>query len=162
MESESIIEGTRGSASFESEAAYMARSGFNVQPRPRLLKRLENDKVRLIFPTVVTQVDEGIAVGLVCLYDLATQSNLYAHPVFAGSGANAALKSLFTPQTQAKPQPGVDGNKAIVKFIAWKQAAWGKFLNDELELGVDKASAIWLEHYWKALDRMYGGGNLRD
>jgi hypothetical protein len=50
----------------------------------------------------------------------------------------------------------------IAKFIAWKQAAWGKFLNEELEQGTAAASARWLASFWKALDRMYGGGHLRE
>lgn len=162
MEREAIIDETRRSACYQAESGYMARAGFEVLNAPRLFKRLENDKVRLIFPTIASRVDEGVAVGLVCLFDLTAKANLYAHPIFAGSGANAALKSLFTPSTQAKPQPGIEGNKAIVKFVAWKQAAWGKFLNDELELGTDEASAIWIRNFWKALDRMYGGGNLLD
>ncbi len=73
---------------------------------------------------------------------------------------NASLGNLFVPAAQAKPQPGIEGNKAILKFVAWKQAAWSKFLNDELEMGQDKASRIWIENFWKALDRMYGGNSL--
>ena len=47
-----------------------------------------------------------------------------------------------------------------MKFIAWKAAGWSKFLNDELAIGTEEASRIWLDNFWKALDRMYGGGNL--
>lgn len=86
----------------------------------------------------------------------------YTHAIFAGPGVHASLKSLFVPATQAKPQPGVDGNKAILKFVAWEEAAWSKFLNDELDMGTESASAIWIANFWKALDRMYGGGNLLD
>ncbi|RJP40416.1 MAG: hypothetical protein C4547_02870 [Phycisphaerales bacterium] len=162
MEREQIIQAVCRSACFETEAACLARAGFEVARRPRLFKRLENDKVRLIFPTRVQQVEEGAAVGLVCLYELGEARTVYAHAVFAGPTSNASLRSLFVPETQAKPQPGVAGNKAILQFVAWKQAAWTKFLNDELDLGNAKASASWIENFWKALDRMYGGGNLLD
>ncbi len=50
---------------------------------------------------------------------------------------------------------------SIFEFVAWKQAAWSKFLNDELEMGQDKASEIWIENFWKALDRTYGGNISR-
>jgi len=49
-----------------------------------------------------------------------------------------------------------------MKFVAWKEAAWVKFLNDELELGNEEASAIWLDSFWKALDRLFGTGHLVD
>ena len=150
----------RGSACFQTEAAWLTRGGFAVADHPRLLKQLENELVRVIFPTQVTQVEEGTAVGLICLYSLKDRTTIYAHAVFAGPTANASLRSIFNPPNQAKPQPGIEGNKAILKFVAWKAAAWSKFLNEELELGTADASKIWLGNFWKALDRMYGGGNL--
>lgn len=155
-----IIAAVAQSEVFKAEAACLARGGFEVRPRPRLFKHLEKNLVRLIFPTLVSEVDEGTAVGLICLFDQNQSRNVYAHAVFAGPTSNASLRSLYNPPTQAKPQPGDMGNRAILKFVAWKQAAWTKFLNDELELGTPRASTIWLESFWKALDRMYGGGNL--
>lgn len=160
MDQEQIILAVRESHCYQAEVAYLGRGGFEVATRPGLLKLLENQSVRLIFPTQVRRVDEGVAVGLVCLYDLAEKVNVYAHAIYAGPCVNASLRSLFVPQTQAKPQPGLEGNKAIAKFVAWKQAAWSKFLNDELAMNTEQASAIWIENFWKALDRMYGGGNL--
>lgn len=150
----------RGSGCFQTEAAWLARGGFPVADQPRLVKQLENELVRVVFPTTVTQVEEGTAIGLICLYSLKDKTTIYAHAVFAGPTANASLRSIFNPPNQAKPQPGIEGNKAILKFVAWKAAAWGKFLNEELELGTAEASRIWLNNFWKALDRMYGGGNL--
>ncbi len=160
MTQEEIITAVRESACFRDESAYLAQQGFEVADRPRLFKRLENEKVRLIFPTRVERIEEGVAVALVCLFDEAAGRNVYAHAIFAGPTVNASLRNLFVPAKQSKPQPGIEGNKAILKFVAWKQAAWTKFLNDELEMGTDRASAIWIENFWKALDRMYGGGNL--
>ncbi|MBX3395569.1 MAG: hypothetical protein KF841_09400 [Phycisphaerae bacterium] len=157
---EGVITDIKASACFQTESAWLARGGFPVAPRPRLYKVLEKDMVRVIFPTLVTTVDEGTAVGLICLYSLQDRSTIYAHAVFAGPTANASLRSIFNPPTQAKPQPGLDGNLAILKFVAWKAAGWSKFLNDELAMGTDEASRIWIENFWKALDRMYGGGNL--
>jgi hypothetical protein len=155
-----IIQSVRNSACFKAEAGWLTRGGFEVAESPLLLKRLENDRVRIIFPIRVRIIEEGVAVGLVCLFDLVQCANVYAHAIFAGPTSNASLRSLFVPATQAKPQPGIEGNKAILKFVAWKEAAWFKFLNDELEAGTERASAVWLANFWKALDRMYGGGNL--
>lgn len=160
QETDKIVIAVVESEAFKVESTYLARGGFPVRPSPRLLKLLENNLVRAIFPTAVHEVDEGTAVGLVCLYDLAQRMTVYAHAVFAGPAANASLRSLYNPPTQAKPQPGDSGNRAILKFVAWKQAAWTKFLNDELEMGTGRASELWLASFWKALDRMYGGGNL--
>lgn len=160
MDRERIIASVGESECFRAESASLARGGFHVADRPGLFKELENGKVRLIYPTKVEAIEEGASVGLVCLFDMETSSNVYAHAIFAGSSSNASLRSLFVPSTQAKPQPGIEGAKAILKFVAWKQAAWTKFLNDELELGTAKASSIWLANFWTALDRMYGGGNL--
>ena len=160
MDRDDIITRVCGSECFKTEAACLDRGGFPIAERPGLFKLLENEKVRLIFPTTVREISEGVIVGLVCLFDLSREVNTYAHPIFAGPNVNAALKSLFVPETQAKPQPGVAGHKAIQQFVAWKQAGWVKFLNDELEMGTQEASAIWIRNFWKALDRMYGGGNL--
>ena len=160
MDQQAIINQVRESACFKAEAGSMARGGFHVAEGARLFKPLENNLVRLVFPTTLREIDEGSVIALVCLYDLKTEANTYAHPIFAGASVNAALRSLYNPPTQAKPQPGVKGNRAILKFVAWKQAAWGKFLNEELEMGTERASSIWIESFWKALDRMYGGGNL--
>lgn len=162
MDRDEIIRAVCASDCYQSEAKCIARSGWEVAERPRLVKVLENEKVRLIFPTRIARVEEGVVVGLVCLYELHDRRNVYAHAIFAGPTVNPALGSLFVPATQAKPQPGTKGNKAILQFVGWKRAAWMKFLNDELELGQDRASAIWIENFWRALDRMYGGGNLLD
>ena len=162
MDREQIIGAVRESECFKAEVACLAGGGFEVPRAPRLLKVLENEKVRVVFPTQVRVVEEGVVVALVCLYDLIAGINVYAHAIFAGPDVNASLKSLFVPTTQAKPQPGVEGNKAILKFVAWKRAAWSKFLNEELDVGTESASAVWIANFWKALDRMYGGGNLLD
>jgi hypothetical protein len=37
-----------------------------------------------------------------------------------------------------------------------------KFLNDDLELGSEVAGTLWIASFWKALDRMFGGGYLMD
>jgi hypothetical protein len=75
---------------------------------------------------------------------------------------NSLFRAIWAPMPSALPQHGRDGEKAIMKFVAWKEAAWVKFLNDELELGNEEASAIWLDNFWKALDRLFGTGHLVD
>jgi hypothetical protein len=159
---ETIVAEVLKSACLRSEVACIAAGGIEIGRSPRLFKYLENDKVRIVFPARITRIEEGVVVALVCLYDLGERNSVYAHAVFAGPSVNASLRSLFVPTTQANPQPGVAGLKAILKFVAWKQAGWTKFCNDELELGNERASVMWLACFWKALDRMYGGGNLLD
>lgn len=162
MEESHIIEQTVAGDAFRVETAYLHRGGISVSPRPRLLKRMDDRFVRMIFPTDAKEIDDGTVVSIVCLWDAREKLNVYAHCITAGPGANAQLRAIYSPLNQVKPQPGIEGDKAIAKFIAWKQASWGKFLNEELELGTAGASARWLAAFWKALDRMYGGGNLRE
>lgn len=161
MNDETIIARTVESGCFQAEAGYLRRGGLAVADKPRLLKHIDNRFVRMIFPTTAREVDDGTVVAMVCLWDADEQINVYAHCISAGPGVNAQLRALYSSLGQVKPQPGVEGDKASVKFVAWKQAAWGKFLNEELELGTAAASQRWIENFWKALDRMYGGGNLR-
>jgi hypothetical protein len=88
--------------------------------------------------------------------------NTYAHTICAGPGVNVTLKAIHSPLGRATPQPGSAGDKAVLHFVAWKQAAWGRFLMDELELGAKVASALWLRSFWKAMDRLFAGGVLRN
>jgi hypothetical protein len=161
MTDNEIIEQTTSSECFRAEAAYLKRGGITTSPQPRLFKRIDDRFVRLIFPTSVEKIDDGTVVAIVCLWDDHEKVNVYAHCISAGAGVNAQLRSLYSPLNQVKPQPGMEGDKAVAKFIAWKQAAWSKFLNEELESATAAASQRWLASFWKALDRMYGGGNLR-
>lgn len=155
-----IVDAVRKSENFASEVRYVARGAYEVADQPRLFKHLEHGLVRVVFPTTVSEIVEGTVVALVCLYDQRERSNIYAHTICAGPGVNVLLRASFSQMPQALPQPGRDGEKAIAQFVAWKEAAWVKFLNDELELGTEEASAIWLANFWKALDRMFGGGHL--
>lgn len=161
MKDEEIVREVVASACFRVEAAYLQRGGIETAVRPKLVKHVDDRFVRLMFPTSADAVDDGTVVAMVCLWDRKEGLNVYAHCISAGPGVNAQLRSLYSPLNQVKPQPGMDGDKAIAKFIAWKQASWGKFLNEELELGTAAASRRWIESFWKALDRMYGGGNLQ-
>ncbi|WP_320046892.1 hypothetical protein [uncultured Ilyobacter sp.] len=161
MDEQEIIKRTVTSECFKAEAAYVRRGGIETSTEPRMLKRIDDRFVRTVFPTSVKDINDGLIVAMVCLWDEQEQINVYAHCISAGPGVNAQLRALYSPLGQVKPQPGVEGDKAVTKFIAWKQASWGKFLNEELELGTTEASQRWLASFWKALDRMYGGGNLR-
>jgi len=157
---ESIIQAVKDSENFKSEVRYIGRGNYQVAESARLFKHLENDLVRVVFPTTVTEVGEGTIVALVCLYDQKDDYNVYAHTICAGPGVNTLLRAIWSPMPQARPQPGIAGDRAIMQFVAWKQAAWTKFLNDELDLGTEEASRIWIANFWKALDRMFGGGHL--
>lgn len=160
MIEKSVVERVVASPCFQTESAYLRRGHIETDTRPRLYKRIDDRLTRLIFPTQVREIDDGTVVGMVCLWDAKENINVYAHCISAGPGVNAQLRTLYSSLNQVKPQPGVEGDKAVMKFVAWKQAAWGKFLNEELALGTPAASERWLTDFWKALDRMYGGGNL--
>ena len=160
LERNTVIQAVTESENFKSEVRYIGRGGSGIGPEPRLFKYLENDLVRVVFPTTVTEVTEGTVVALVSLYDQKEKCNVYTHTICAGPGVNILLKAMFSPMPQVRPQPGRDGDKAIAQFVAWKEASWVKFLNDELDLGTTAASAIWIANFWKALDRMFGGSHL--
>ncbi len=160
MDRETIVRLVRESDAFQGEARYLERGGYQLTEQPRLFKHLEDDLVRVVFATNVTEVVEGTVVAMVTLFDQRQKYNIYAHAICAGPGVNILLKARFNPMPQARPQPGVAGEAAIAKFVAWKEASWTKFLNDELVLGTETASSLWIATFWKALDRMFGGGHL--
>jgi len=146
---------------FRSEVAYAEGGGFAVRRQVRLYKELEDGKVRVVFPTDVERLEEGTVVAITCLFDRRAGRNLYAHTICAGPGANPTLKAVHSPLGRATPQPGLAGDKAVLHFVEWKRAAWGRFLNEELELGAKEASAQWIRRFWMALDRLFGGGVLQ-
>ncbi|MBI2434557.1 MAG: hypothetical protein HYV26_16990 [Candidatus Hydrogenedentes bacterium] len=159
-EQQRIIAAVRGSENFKAECIYVARGNYGVLDQPRLYKVLEDDLVRIVFPTDVQEVEEGAVIAITCLYDRRKEENIYAHTICAGPGVNTLLRTLHAPLGGAHPQAGHAGERAIVKFVEWKQASWGRFLNEELELGQRQASAYWIRSFWKALDRLFGGGYL--
>lgn len=155
-----IVQGVLESDAYRNEIRYVGRGGYEVARTPRLFKHLEHDLVRVVFPTDATIVTEGTIVAMVNLWDKRERHNIYCHTICAGPGVNTLLRALHTPMPVALPQPGKAGEAAIAQFVAWKQAAWVRFLNDELELGAPEASAIWIRNFWRALDRMFGGNVL--
>jgi hypothetical protein len=157
-----IVKKCLASACFEAEAAYAEAAGFRVRREVRLYKELEGDRVRVVFPTGSAELEEGSVVAITCLFDRKRDVNTYAHTICAGPGVNVTLKAIHSPLGRATPQPGLAGDKAVLHFVAWKQAAWGRFLMDELELGTKEASALWLRSFWKAMDRLFAGGVLRN
>lgn len=160
MSMEDIVMACVNSECFQAEAAYAERGGYQVERNPRLFKFLEDNLVRVVFPTTVTRLEEGTVIAITCLYDLTKRVNIYGHTIIAGPGVNGLLKAIFAPLGQANCQPGELGQKAVLHFVAWKEASWIKFLNEELEIGNEAASKIWLHNFWKALDRMFGTGYL--
>lgn len=155
-----IIEAVKNSECFRAESAYARRGGYEVAENPRLFKFLEEGLVRVVFPTNVSSLEDGTVIAITCLYDLNEQVNIYGHTIIAGPGVNGLLKAIHAPLGQANCRPGREGEKAVLHFVEWKKASWGKFLNDELEYGNEKASGLWIANFWKALDRMFGGGYL--
>lgn len=161
-EMERIVGECLESECFRAETAYAEGAGYRVSRQVRLYKELDDDKVRVVFPTEVAELEEGAVVAITCLYDRRRGVNTYAHTICAGPGVNVTLRAIHSPLGRALPQPGVAGEKEVLRFVAWKQAAWGRFLLDELERGPKPAAADWLRGFWKALDRMFGGGVLHN
>lgn len=160
MSQSEIIEAVKKSDCFRAEAAYALRGGYITEDNPRLFKFLEEDLVRVVFPTNASSLEDGTVIAVTCLYDLRERINIYGHTIIAGPGVNGLLRAIHAPLGQANCQPGRDGEKAVLHFVEWKKASWGKFLIDELEYGNEKASRLWIANFWKALDRMFGGGYL--
>jgi hypothetical protein len=162
LDESGIVRACLESDCFATERAYVEAAGFRVRREVRLYKELEDDKVRVVFPVECDELEEGSVVALTCLYDRRRDRNIYAHTICAGPGSNPTLKAVHSPLGRATPQPGVAGDKAVLHFVEWKKAAWGRFLLEELDLGNAAAAAIWVRGFWKALDRMFGGGVLRN
>ncbi len=156
----SIIRAIVESDGFNAERKYVERGGYTVSREPRLFKFLENDLVRVVFPTDCAEISEGAVVCITTLFDMTKGENIYGHIICAGPDVNTLLRAIDNPMPPAPPQAPPVGPREVRRFVAWKEAAWVKFLNDDLEHGNEIASAIWIANFWKALDRMFGGGVL--
>lgn len=166
-EQERIIQACRDSACFKAEKIYAERSGSHtISLLPRLYKKLERDEkrnenlVRVVFPAEDQLIELGTVIAVTCLYDLDNEYNIYGHVICAGPGVNGLLKAIHAPMGSAHPQPGAAGERAVMHFVDWKRAAWDQFLLAELDHGREHASALYLQNFWKAMDRMFGGGYL--
>jgi hypothetical protein len=158
---EQIIEAILESGAFIAERKYVERGGYTVSREPRLFKVLhDNNLVRVVFPTDCTEVSEGAVICITTLFDMAKGENIYGHIICAGPGVNTLLKAKDNPMPGAPPQAPPLGEREVRRFVAWKEASWVKFLNDDLDIGSEAAGAIWIASFWKALDRMFGNGYL--
>jgi len=166
-EQERIIQACRDSEGFKTEKVYAERSGSHkISLLPRLYKKLERDEargemlVRVVFPAEDQLIELGTVIAVTCLYDLDNAYNIYGHVICAGPGVNGLLKAIHAPMGSAHPQPGAAGERAVMHFVDWKRAAWDQFLLAELDHGREQASALYLQNFWRAMDRMFGGGHL--
>ncbi|MBI2424109.1 MAG: hypothetical protein HYV27_14860 [Candidatus Hydrogenedentes bacterium] len=159
-EKETIIQAVRDSECFKAEVIYAERGGYKIALEPRLYKVLEDDLVRVVFPAAPSYMEEGTVLAVTCLYDRAKGYNIYGHTICAGAGVNVLLRAVYAPLGGAHPQSGNAGPKAIMKFTEVKKGLWGRFYLEDLELGNAEAGARYVRGFWKALDRMFGGGVL--
>lgn len=166
-ECNAIVQACLDSECFKAEKHYAERSGHHtIEATPRLYKVLDRDRsrdehlVRVVFPAADQLIELGSVLAITCLYDLERQYNIYGHVICAGPGVNGLLKAVHAPMGSAHPLPGIEGERAIMHFVDWKRAEWDRFLIDELDRGRKAASATYIENFWKALDRMFGGGYL--
>jgi len=162
-----IAQACLDSACFQAETHYAERSGHHkILRAPRLYKVLDRDVarneqlVRVVFPAADQLIELGSVLAITCLYDLEREYNIYGHVICAGPGVNGLLKAIHAPMGSAHPRPGTEGERAVMHFVDWKRAEWDRFLIDELARGRQEASALYIENFWKAMDRMFGGGYL--
>ncbi|MBX3180871.1 MAG: hypothetical protein KF886_26280 [Candidatus Hydrogenedentes bacterium] len=162
-----IVQACLDSECLKAEVNYAERSGHHkILRTPRLYKVLDRDPsrdehlVRVVFPAADQLIELGSVLAITCLYDLEREYNIYGHVICAGPGVNGLLKAVHAPMGSAHPRPGIEGERAIMHFVDWKRAEWDRFLIDELARGRGLASALYIENFWKALDRMFGGGYL--
>lgn len=157
---QTIIDAVRESECYKAEVRYAERGGYQIEGEPRLYKNLEENLVRVVFPARPSCMEEGAVLAITCLYDRAAEYNIYGHTICAGSGTNVLLKCFFAPLGGAHPQAGNAGPKAIQQFLAVKQALWNRFVLEDLDIGNVKAGERYVQGFWTALDRMFGGGVL--
>ena len=162
-----IVQACLDSNCFKAEKHYAERSGHHkIVENVRLYKVLERDTerdeqlVRVVFPATDQLIELGSVLAITCLYDLDREYNIYGHVICAGPGVNGLLKAIHAPMGSAHPRPGTEGERAIMHFVDWKRAEWDRFLIDELDRGRQAASDLYIENFWKSLDRMFGGGYL--
>lgn len=156
-----VIQTVLDSDGFRAETVYTERhTPYTVSREPRLYKVLHDGLVRVVFPVECGPIQLASVIAITTLYDIEKKYNIYGHTICAGPGVNGLLAAIHAPLGNANPQPGIEGEKAVLRFIDWKRAAWDKFLIDELELGSEEASDQWVRNFWKALDRLFGGGHL--
>lgn len=161
VDRDEVIRVVLESDGFRAETAYVERHPeYKVHREPRLYKVLHDGLVRVVFPVECGTIQLASIVAVTCLYDIEKKYNIYGHAICAGPGVNSLLKAIHAPLGNANSQPGIAGEKAVLHFVDWKRAAWDKFLTDELDLGAEEASRIWIRNFWKALDRLFGGGHL--
>lgn len=156
-----VIQTILDSDGFRAETIYTERHpAYKVHRQPRLYKVLHDGLVRVVFPVECGTIQLASIVAITTLYDIEKEYNIYGHTICAGPGVNGLLGAIHAPLGNANPQPGLDGEKAVLRFVDWKRAAWDKFLTDELDLGSEQAGDIWVRNFWKALDRLFDGGHL--
>ena len=160
IDREQVAQAIVESDNFKCEEEYIARGGFKASHSPRLFKVLEDGQIRVNFPTLVDEIDEGTPLCIVTLYNPEKTMTVYCNPILAGPVVNPCLRYFNSPLSKPHPQPGEAGYAAITQFQQWKAAAWAKFRIEELELGKRIASQNFITQFWRGLDRLLGGNAL--
>lgn len=150
-----------GSASWQIEKAYARRGGFGASDTPRLIQGLEGGCQQVVFPTDARLLRGGCLVGVAVTYDGHTEQVLHAECLSFGPEAEAVFLHGETGLGLPLPQPGEDGLRARRAYVSWRRDAWTRFWLDDLEMGLSGASWRWLESFWPALERLFGGNRLR-
>lgn len=142
------------------EAAYALRGGFRVADRPRLICELDGNLDQMFFATDARLIDTGSLLALAITYDAQRDKVMAAHCLSAGP--DAEIQFLRGAASLGLPLPRGSGGseRARLRYAAWRREAWLTFWMDELEHGIEVASATWLTEFWQALERLFGNGQV--
>lgn len=150
-----VVAAIRASLAWQVETAYARRGGFELAERPRLIVPLAGGWTIAVFPTDAAIVDGGSLVAAAAYHHAPTRETRWVQCLAAGGEA----ETLFQCGDDALglPLPGdAEGRGRRLHYAEWRRLAWSQFWLDELELGVQAASARWLSNYWRALEILFG------
>lgn len=143
---------------WEVERNYARRGGFEVSECPRIVRRLTDGFLQLIFPTNAVLIQGGSLVGLSVLYSTKLRKAVFAHCLAAGP--EPEIQFLLGDEALGMPAPCREASPARARYVAWRDEAWSQFWLDELEHGIGVATQRWLRGFWRALEDLFGGNDM--
>ncbi len=142
------------------EVAYARRGGFAVSERPRLVSRLDDEFVQVVFPTDALLIQAGSLVGVSFTYHVPSRSVAISHCLAAGPESEIQFLKGGVAFGLPLPQPGAAGDVAKSAYRSWRRSAWSRFWLDELERGLAVASDNWIGAFWNAMASLFDSHDL--
>ncbi len=155
-----IVRDIISSDEWRAEIAYAQRGGFAVAERPRLVKKLDDDFVQLIFPTNASVLQAGSLVAVSIVYHVPSRRVVLSHCLCAGAESEIQFLKSDVAFGLPRPQPGKVGEDARATYRSWRRSAWSQFWLNDLETGPATASEAWLAAFWVALETLFGGNEI--